>query len=190
MPGPPSSRAPAEVRLTFDDGPGPVTDALLDVLARHGARATFFFVGAQIAGCEPQLARAARAGHEIGVHGWVHEDHRDDPPARAAEAARTADVLTEVCGVRPRVFRPPYGYTSAELEAAVADRGMRTVLWDVDPRDWEDPGPDAVHQRTLAEVRPGDVVLLHERPGTVTALGTILAELAGWQAVTVSGSRA
>lgn len=188
MPGPPSSPAPAdarEVALTFDDGPGAVTDALLDVLARHGARATFFSVGVQIAGCEPQLARAARAGHEIGVHGWVHEDHRDSPALRAADAARTADLLAEVCGVRPRLFRPPYGSTSPELEAAIAERGLRTVLWDVDPRDWEDPGPSAVYERTLAELTPGAVVLLHERPGTVEAVDSILTELAGWRAVTV-----
>jgi peptidoglycan/xylan/chitin deacetylase (PgdA/CDA1 family) len=184
MPGLPSSPAPAEVALTFDDGPGPVTDALLDVLARHGARATFFSVGVQVAGRELELARATREGHEIGVHGWVHEDHRDDPAARAAAAARTADLLTEACGVRPRLFRPPYGYTSPELEAAIAEHGLRTVLWDVDPRDWADPGPAAVHERTLAELTPGAIVLLHERPGTVTALDTILAELAGWSAVT------
>jgi peptidoglycan/xylan/chitin deacetylase (PgdA/CDA1 family) len=186
MAGPPSSPESAEVALTFDDGPGAVTDALLDVLARHGALATFFFVGVQIAGCEPQLARAAREGHEIGVHGWVHEDHRDDPAARAAAAARTADLLTEICGAKPRLFRPPFGSTSPELETAIAERGMRTVLWDVDPRDWEDPGPAAVHERTLAELAPGAVVLLHERPGTVEAVDSILGELSGWRAVTVS----
>jgi peptidoglycan/xylan/chitin deacetylase (PgdA/CDA1 family) len=190
MSGARSSPEPAEVALTFDDGPGPVTDALLDVLARHGARATFFSVGVQIAGCERRLARAAREGHEIGVHGWVHEDHRDDPVGRAAAAARTADLVAEACGVRPRLFRPPYGFTSPELEAAIADRGLETVLWDVDPRDWEDPGPTAVHERTLAALTPGAVVLLHERPGTVTALDTILGALAGWRTVTVTRSRA
>jgi peptidoglycan-N-acetylglucosamine deacetylase len=172
-----------DVALTFDDGPGAVTDDLLDVLSRHGALATFFSVGVQIAGCEPQLARAAREGHEIGVHGWVHEDHRDDPPARAGDAARTADLLTEVCGVRPRLFRPPYGSTSPELEAAIAERGLRTVLWDVDPRDWEDPGVEAIRSRTLAEIFPGAVVLLHERPDTVGAVDLILSD--GWRSVAV-----
>ena len=169
--------------LTFDDGPGEVTAPLLDVLARHGARATFFFVGELIAGREDELARAARAGHEIGVHGWVHEDHRDDPRARAAGAMRTADLLEAACGVRPRLFRPPFGSTSPELEAAMADRGLRTVLWDVDPRDWDDPGVDAIHERTLAAVAPGAIVLLHERPDTVTAVDRILGD--GWRSVIV-----
>jgi peptidoglycan/xylan/chitin deacetylase (PgdA/CDA1 family) len=177
----------SDVMLTFDDGPGDVTDALLDVLRRHGAQATLFSVGNQIAGREAQLARATREGHEIGVHGWDHEDHRDDPERRAAEAARTADVLHEVTGVRPRLFRPPYGYTSPGLEAAIAGRGMRTVLWDIDPRDWEDPGPEAVRERVIADMKPGAIVLLHERPGTVHAVDALLGtDLAGWRAVALA----
>jgi peptidoglycan-N-acetylglucosamine deacetylase len=105
---------------------------------------------------------------------------------RAAEVARTADLLASICGVRPTRFRPPYGSTAAALEAAVAEHGLETILWDVDPRDWEDPGADAVRARTLAELRPGAVVLLHERPGTVDAVAMLLAELDGWRAVTVS----
>ncbi|HET8755522.1 MAG TPA: polysaccharide deacetylase family protein [Solirubrobacteraceae bacterium] len=179
-----ASPTAADVALTFDDGPGAVTGALLDVLARHGARATFFCVGEQIAGREPDLARAAREGHELGVHGWVHEDHRDDPDRRADEAARTADALAAAAGIRPRLFRPPYGSTSPALEAAIAARGMRTVLWDVDPRDWEDPGVEAIRARTLAALAPGAVVLLHERPDTVAAVDVILG--AGWRSVPVT----
>jgi peptidoglycan-N-acetylglucosamine deacetylase len=169
------------VALTFDDGPGSVTGPLLDVLGRHGARATFFCVGELIAGREAELARAVREGHELGVHGWVHEDHRDDPERRADEAVRTADALAAASGVRPRLFRPPYGSTSPELEAAMTARGLRTVLWDVDPRDWEDPGVEAIHARTLAAIAPGAVVLLHERPDTVTAVDLILGD--GWHSV-------
>jgi peptidoglycan/xylan/chitin deacetylase (PgdA/CDA1 family) len=173
------------VSLTFDDGPGAVTGALLDVLGRHGARATFFCVGEQIAGREAELARAAREGHELGVHGWVHEDHRDDPERRAAEAVRTADALAAASGARPRLFRPPYGSTSPELEAAMTAQGLRTVLWDVDPRDWEDPGVEAIHARTLEAVAPGAVVLLHERPDTVAAVDLILGE--GWRSELLPG---
>jgi peptidoglycan/xylan/chitin deacetylase (PgdA/CDA1 family) len=172
------------VALTFDDGPGAVTGALLDVLARHEARATFFCVGELIAGHEAELARAAGEGHELGVHGWVHEDHRDDPERRADEAARTADALAAATGTRPRLFRPPFGSTSPELEAAIAERGLRTVLWDVDPRDWEDPGVETIHARTLAEIAPGAVVLLHERPDTVAAVELILGD--GWRSVLVT----
>ncbi|HEX5616879.1 MAG TPA: polysaccharide deacetylase family protein [Solirubrobacteraceae bacterium] len=170
-----------EIALTFDDGPCAVTGALLDVLGRHGARATFFCVGSLIAGHEAELARAAGEGHELGVHGWVHEDHRDDPRRRASEAVRTADALAAATGTRPRLFRPPFGSTSPELEAAMSARGLRTVLWDVDPRDWEDPGVEAIRSRTLAELTPGAVVLLHERPDTVHAVELILGD--GWRSV-------
>jgi peptidoglycan/xylan/chitin deacetylase (PgdA/CDA1 family) len=172
------------IALTFDDGPGAVTGALLDVLGRHGSRATFFCVGELIAGREAELARAAREGHEIAVHGWVHEDHRDDPDRRAGAAVRTADALAAATGTRPRLFRPPYGSTSPELEAAMAARGLRTVLWDVDPRDWEDPGVDAIRDRTLAALTPGAVVLLHERPDTVEAVDLILGD--GWRSVLIT----
>jgi len=163
--------------LTFDDGPGEVTGALLDVLARHDAHATFYWLGALVAGNEAVMQRAADEGHEIGVHGWTHVDHRDDPAARAAEVVRAADLVEAVCGARPKRFRPPYGSTNAALEAAVAAYGLETVLWDVDPRDWEDPGADAIVERTLAAWRPGAVVLLHERPGTIAAVDRLLSEL-------------
>jgi peptidoglycan/xylan/chitin deacetylase (PgdA/CDA1 family) len=168
-----------QIALTFDDGPGDVTGALLDVLARHEARATFYWVGERVAGREAVMQRAVREGHEIGVHGWTHVDHRDDPETRAREVARTAALLFSICGVRPRRFRPPFGATNAALEAAVAEYGLETVLWDVDPRDWEDPGPEVVRDRTLAALHPGAVVLLHERPGTVDAVAMILGAIYG-----------
>jgi len=163
------------VVLTFDDGPGEVTGALLDVLIRHDAHATFYWLGELVSGNEAVMQRAVDEGHEVGVHGWTHVDHRDDPVGRAAEVARTAQLLAAVCGVAPKRFRPPYGSTNAALEAAVAAQGLETVLWDVDPRDWEDPGVDAIVERTLAALTPGAVVLLHERPGTVAAVDRLLS---------------
>ena len=183
------------VGLTFDDGPGAVTAALLDVLARHGAHATFDVLGERIAGREALLRRIAASGHEIGVHGWRHGDHRDRPLRRAREAARTADAVRAVTGVRPRVFRPPFGLANRRLRLAVARHGLRTVLWDVDPRDYEEPGAEAILERTLAGLRPGAVVLLHDdRPQlapTAEAVDALLDELGrrGWRAVTLSALR-
>jgi peptidoglycan-N-acetylglucosamine deacetylase len=181
------------VAFTFDDGPGAVTSALLDALRRHGARATFDVLGERIAGREQLLRRTAAEGHEIGVHGWSHGDHRDEPGARAAGAGRTADAVAAVCGgTRPRLFRPPFGLTDRRLEDAVAARGLTTVLWDVDPRDFEEPGAEAIRDRTLAAIRPGSIVLLHDdRPElapTAAAVDALLGRLTrrGWSAVTVS----
>jgi peptidoglycan-N-acetylglucosamine deacetylase len=184
------------VALTFDDGPGAVTSAVLDVLRRHGARATFNVLGERIAGREPLLRRAADEGHEIGVHGWSHGDHRDDPEARAAAAKRTADAVAAVCGARPRLFRPPFGLTDRRLEEAMAAHGLTTVLWDVDPRDYEEPGADLIRDRTLRAIRRGSIVVLHDdRPelaATAVAVDAVLDDLRRrqWTAVTVSELRA
>ncbi len=178
--------------LTFDDGPGAVTGAVLDMLARHGARATFNVLGGRIEGREHVVRRIVAERHEIGVHGWTHRDHRRQVLASARGVARTARTVTAACGVRPRVFRPPFGWTNRRLQASVALLGLRTVLWDVDPRDYEEPGSATIRDRTLAAVRGGSIVLLHDdRPelaATAEALDGILRELArrGLCAVTVS----
>ncbi len=185
-------RTGSSMALTFDDGPGAVTDDLLEVLAVHRVRATFNVLGGRIAGREPVLRRVASAGHELGVHGWTHRDHRQRPLTSARGVASTVRAIGAACGARPRLFRPPFGLTSLRLEAAVALLGLQTVLWDVDPRDFEEPGGVAIRDRTLAAVRPGSIVLLHDdRPelaATADALDGILRELAhrGLHATTVS----
>lgn len=187
-----SRRVPC-IALTFDDGPGAVTCAVLDVLRRHAAHATFNVLGERIAGREHVVRRAADEGQEIGVHGWSHGDHRDDPEVRATDVARTADAVAAVCGgVRPWLFRPPFGLTDGRLEEAVAARGFTTVLWDVDPRDFEQPGATLICDRTLRAIRPGSIVLLHDdRPelaSTAVAVDAVLEDLRrrAWSAVTVS----
>ena len=178
--------------LTFDDGPGAVTGDILEVLAAHRVRATFNVLGGRIAGREPVLRRVVAAGHELGVHGGTHRDHRRRPLMGARGVASTARAIGAACGARPRLFRPPFGLTSLRLEAAVALLGLHTVLWDIDPRDFEEPGGVAIRERTLAAVRPGSIVLLHDdRPelaATADALDGILGELAhrGLHATTVS----
>ena len=187
--GPRTSRA---VAFTFDDGPGAVTEAILDVLRRHDARATFDLIGERIAGRERHVRRMAREGHEIGVHGWCHVDHRDRPDERARAAAHTADAVESITGVRPRLFRPPFGLTDRRLQAAAARHGLTTVLWDVDPRDFEEPGAEAIYDRTVASLRPGSIVLLHddreELAATAKAVDRLLGELRRrtWRATTVS----
>jgi len=178
--------------LTFDDGPGAVTADILEVLAAHRARATFDVLGERIAGREEVLRRVVSAGHELGVHGWTHRDHRQRPVTSARGIAATARAIGATCGARPGLFRPPFGLTSLRLQAAAALLGLKTVLWDVDPRDFEEPGSVAIRDRTLAAVRAGSIVLLHDdRPqlaATAEALDGILRELArrGLHATTVS----
>jgi peptidoglycan/xylan/chitin deacetylase (PgdA/CDA1 family) len=173
----------ADVYLTFDDGPHPVhTPGVLDALSRYGAHATFFQIGSCVAS-HPELTRRAVAeGHAVGNHTWSHPDLSQlDRAAFAAEIGPTSAALTEILGQAPTLFRPPYGRLSGTTREDAAEAGLETVLWDVDPEDWDCPGVDAIVSRVLDNVRPGSIVLLHDGGGdrsqTVAALGQILAEL-------------
>jgi peptidoglycan-N-acetylglucosamine deacetylase len=150
--------------LTFDDGPGPDTAALLDALARHATTATFFLVGERVAGNRATLVRLARDGHRLGNHSWDHRDLRT-LPLRAVrdQLRRTSEAIEVACGMRPELFRPPFGYTSVPIEELAESLGMRTVLWDVDTRDWARPGTEAI-VAAIASAPPRAVVLLHDGP--------------------------
>jgi peptidoglycan/xylan/chitin deacetylase (PgdA/CDA1 family) len=180
------------IALTFDDGPGAVTADVLEALADHGARATFHLLGARAAAGAPLVRRIAREGHEVGVHGWSHRVMARTPLRSLGELARARLALEALSGARPRGFRPPFGATSRRLELAAAALGLRTVGWDVDPRDHEEPGAAAIGDRVLAAIRPGSIVLLHDdRPElapTAEALHAILPALAarGLRAVPVA----
>lgn len=166
-------------RLTFDDGPAEDTEALLDVLARHRVTATFFLVGERVAHRERVLQRMVRDGHELGNHSWDHPDLRTLPlDAVRVQLTRTSDAIEAASGVRPRLFRPPYGYTSVPIEGMAESLALRTELWDVDTGDWRRPGADTVAQAIVSA--PLDaVVLLHDGPadrgGTVAAVEMALS---------------
>ena len=174
--------APLVTHLTFDDGPGPHTDELLDVLARYDVRATFFVIGAQIAQRRATVRRAVDEGHAIGNHSWDHpslpslaEDEIHD------QLARTRGSIVEVTGRATELFRPPFGDTDATVERVAAALGMRQVLWDVDTEDWQEPGRDVILQR-LQTAGLADTVLLHDgggdRSATVAAVEAYLRERA------------
>jgi peptidoglycan-N-acetylglucosamine deacetylase len=187
--GPRDRRA---VALTFDDGPGALTADLLEVLAAAGARATFNVLGSRVRGREELLARTLAGGHELGSHAERHERLAGRPLDAYLQLLRTNAALRTAVDTGPRIFRAPYGSVSAGVVRAARLAGLTTVGWDVDPRDYETPGADAIHARVAATVRPGSIVLLHDDrralAQTVTATERILATLAarGLSAVTVS----
>jgi len=165
------------VALTFDDGPYPeTTPALLAALG--GTRATFFLWG-EHAAAHPDLVRAiAATGHTIGNHTWTHPHLTTLPePARDQEIRRTQDLLTRLTGIRPGLFRPPYGDTDASVARTLVAHELTEVLWSVDTRDWAGCSPDEI-VTAAEEAQPGGVVLMHEgRPATVEAVPRILAAL-------------
>lgn len=162
---------PRAIALTFDDGPNPaVTPVLLDLLASHSIRATFFLIGAHTRAC-PELAReVASRGHVIGNH---TDTHPSLPFLSARkifdELARCDDAIASAVGRAPRWMRPPYGFRSPFLNAIIQRRGgAGVVMWSRLARDWKPQPAEPVVQR-LRRVRGGDIVLLHD--GDHRALG-------------------
>ena len=180
------------VALTFDDGPGALTAAILDVLGERGARATFNVLGERVRGREELVGRTIAEGHELGNHAERHEHLAGRPLDALAQLVRTNAALRAAIGISPRVFRAPYGDVSPGVVRAARVAGLVTVGWDVDPRDYETPGADAIHQRVADAVRPGSIILLHDDrralEQTVTAVDRIIATLdeRGLPCVTVS----
>lgn len=178
------------VALSFDDGPAEHTGAVLDLLAAHRARATFFMLGALIDDTTRDIVRRMVAeGHELGNHSWDHASLVGlSPEALKRQLSRTQDIVHRVTGVRMRVMRPPYGATNHRVAEATKQEGLAQILWAVDTLDWRDRDAALVAKRSGA-AKPGDIVLMHDiHQTTVRALPRLLDELdrRGFTYVTVS----
>jgi peptidoglycan/xylan/chitin deacetylase (PgdA/CDA1 family) len=180
------------IAMTFDDGPSAtLTPKLLDLLAAHHIKATFFVIGENVAEHPEIVARAAREGHEIGNHSWSHPNFgkMSDQGVRS-QLQRTDDAIKNATGTRPTLLRPPYGSITAREKRWIHDEfGYRIILWDVDPLDWKRPGPAVVRSRILKETQPGSIVLSHDiHPGTIEAMPSTFDALEGkgFKFVTVS----
>jgi peptidoglycan-N-acetylglucosamine deacetylase len=175
------SRGPLPVALTFDDGPWPHSTAqILTILTQHQAPATFFVVGRQVERYPELVRQELAAGMAFGSHSYSHPQPFDRLPAARIrdELTRGRRTLTPL-GIHPVGFRPPGGAASATILTTAQRLGDRTLLWSVDPADWQ-PGVTAnqLVWRVLAGVRPGAIVLLHDgggdRSATVAALPAII----------------
>jgi peptidoglycan-N-acetylglucosamine deacetylase len=151
------------VALTFDDGPGVRTAAVLDVLAARGAPGTFFVLGCNVTGRADLVRRTTAEGHRIGLHTYGHEYlTRLSAPQILATLSRTEEVVRAAGGVPAPLVRPPGGATGARVQAVLASAGYAHVLWTVDPFDWQGPPATTVTARVLAQARAGGIVLLHD----------------------------
>jgi peptidoglycan/xylan/chitin deacetylase (PgdA/CDA1 family) len=139
-------RRPGELALTFDDGPNPVwTPRLLETLAIHNVRATFFMVGRHAQGEPALVRRIAEAGHLIGVHSWSHLNLACTAPSRMSqELARGRRALEEITGARIRYFRPPFGARSPFVVRAARAMGLVPVMWNAMTSDWKEPSAEAI----------------------------------------------
>jgi peptidoglycan-N-acetylglucosamine deacetylase len=154
---------PAAVALTFDDGPSPWTAEVAAALEDHDCQGTFFLLGQAVEADPAAVASLAGAGHELGNHLWGHADpQRLSRAALRAEIERTAGAIREASGARVRLVRPPYCGAPRRVARAGRGRADLVVLRSVDPADWREPSPEAIAERVLAAVGPGDIVCLHD----------------------------
>ena len=182
--------ASRQLALTFDDGPNdPHTLRLLEVLARHGVKATFFMIGRFVRE-RPEIARAvAQAGHVVGNHTFTHPNLFFASGSRLARELDDCDqALTEAVGEHSKLFRPPFGLRRPGTLRAVAGRGLTTVMWSVTAFDWKLPTAEAIERRVAGQVRGGGVILLHDgghqhmgtdRAPTVAATDSLIARYRG-----------
>ena len=180
------------IAMTFDDGPSAkLTPKLLDLLAAHHIKATFFLIGQNAAEFPDIVAREAKEGHEIANHSWSHPNFgKMSDDAIRSQIRRTDDAIKNAIGSGPTLLRPPYGSITARQKKWINQEfGYKIVLWDVDPLDWRRPGPGVVCNRIVKNTRAGSIVLAHDiHPGTIEAMPCVLKELEakGFKFVTVS----
>ncbi|MFD0346985.1 polysaccharide deacetylase family protein [Kitasatospora aburaviensis] len=172
------------VALTFDDGPGPATGQVLDLLAQYGAKATFCQIGQQAAANPALVKRIIAAGHRLCDHSVDH------PQPFAAlshdragyEIAHAQEQIVRAGGPGTRVswFRAPGGGFTADNQRIAAGLGLRPLGWSVDPRDWSRPGAASIVASVQSQLRPGGVVLLHDGGGDRSQTVAALKQLLPW----------
>ena len=155
------------IALTFDDGPNPhATPAILDALAEHGVRATFFILGRHAERWPDLVRRVADEGHAIGNHGYYHRKlHFKSPRYVRADLELGTRCIEIAAGVLPRWFRAPHGFRSPWVTPIARSLGQRTVGWSLGVWDSDRPGEAAIVKRTVDGAKPGAILLLHDGDG-------------------------
>ncbi|WP_327717660.1 polysaccharide deacetylase family protein [Streptomyces sp. NBC_00490] len=157
------------VGLTFDDGPGSGTTALLNSLTQNGLRATMFNQG-QNAAANPALVRAqVNAGMWVGNHSYTHPHLTQQSQATVdSEISRTQQAIANAGGGTPKLFRPPYGETNATVRAVESRYGLTEIIWNVDSQDWNNASTDAI-VAAAGRLTNGQVILMHDWPANTRA---------------------
>lgn len=173
------------VALTFDDGPSPYTEEILDILQEKNVYATFCVIGSQVEQYPDILRRIVVDGHELCNHSMHHrmDMYSWSTAAIVHDLESTDEIIADIVGekYKPVYYRAPGGMFGGNTSRALEEIGMRPVHWTVDPRDWSKPGVDAIIDNVLTNVEPKSIVLLHDGGGsreqTIAALPEIIDAL-------------
>jgi len=159
-----AGRGSRQLALTYDDGPNdPHTLRLLEVLARHDVKATFFLIGRFVAE-KPEIAReVARAGHAIGNHTFNHPNLIFCSATRVHnELEQCRKILRNTVGEHSGLWRPPFGARLPHVLGVSRTLGLEPVMWTVSSNDWKIRSAEAIEQRMAQRIRGGDVILMHD----------------------------
>ncbi|WP_255987362.1 polysaccharide deacetylase family protein [Chitinolyticbacter albus] len=185
------------IALTFDDGPTYNTPRLLDVLARHKVKATFFWLGREMMRFPEAVRRAAREGHLLGNHTWDHPDISglDETTLWDEQIGATQAVFKQILGTTPHLMRPPYGRIADWQVEFMRRQGLRVIQWSVDAQDWNRArmafGSHLIERDVQDYIHPEAIVLMHDgggpREDTVAAVDRLIPWLraAGYEFVTI-----
>ena len=168
------------VSLTFDAAWGAEdTDRLIEIFDTYDVAVTFFVVGDWVEKFPEEVKKLHDAGHEVMNHSDTHPYmSKISESERAAELKNCNDKIERITGVRPTLFRPPYGDYNNAVIRSVEAAGMTCIQWSVDSLDWKDPSPQEMTQRVLSKVNSGDIVLFHNAAkNTPAALPDIIEAL-------------
>ena len=152
--------------LTFDDGPHPeYTPQVLDVLKQYDVKATFFVIGERIAGNEDILKRMPAEGHQIGNHSFSHKNTFPwlDAKKMASNLLQCEQAIEQAVGYQATWFRPPFGVTNPTMAKTVKMLGYRVAGWSIRSLDTIKRDKQKVVQRVVSRLKPGAVILLHDR---------------------------
>jgi len=168
------------IALTFDDGPSRYTEYILDILERHGARATFCVLGMNVSAWEDTILRTVELGSEVIGHSWNHPNLTllgDDAIRR--QIIDTSAAIEAVTGKPPpSIFRPPYGSVNARVKRVAEGLGYSTLNWTVDPEDWRNRDAQLIYQHIMNRTIDGSIILLHDiRRYTVEAMEIVIPAL-------------
>jgi len=175
--------------LTFDDGPNePYTSQILDVLKKNQIKASFFVCGSNVERYPEAVRRIIGEGHAVGNHSFSHPFVLSFFGLLPKEIEKTEKIIMKVAGIKTVLFRSPWGLISFRpwLKSYLVRNNYRFVGWDVDSRDWMNPGSNKIIDRVFKKARENSIILLHDgkeargngdRSQTVTALPTIIEKL-------------
>ena len=158
------ARGTRQLALTYDDGPNdPHTLRLLEVLARHNVRATFFLIGRFVQQRPDIVREIVKAGHVIGNHTFTH------PLLTFKSAAEVRKELTDcrsaiqdAIGEHSNLFRPPFGGRRPAVLRIARELGLEPIMWNVTGYDWNAPPAAVIEKKVSSQIRGGDVILLHD----------------------------